>query len=74
MVTYYQCLIIDFKKVNESFSHIIEGVIGLPTVYAYLNMSTLADYKIIHEYYHKIEVETIEALNPIADSSKTAKT
>lgn len=73
MVTYYQCLIIDFKKVNEAFSQIIEGVMGLPTVYAYLNMSSLADYKNIQEDYNKVEEETIEALTPMADSTKTAK-
>jgi hypothetical protein len=73
MVTYYQCLIIDFKKVNEAFGQIIEGVIGLPTVYAYLNMSSLAEYKSIQEGYHKVEEETIEALTPLADSTKIAQ-
>lgn len=73
MVTYYQCLLIDFKKVNEAFSQIVKGVIVLPTVYAYLNMSSLAEYKDIQEDYNKVEQETLDALTPLTDSTKTVQ-
>lgn len=73
IVNYYQSLLVDFQKVNHAFGQIVQGIIAMPTVYAYLNKNDLIEYLKIQEKYGQTETETLEALQPMADDKEKAK-